>query len=115
MKIFEIKKQEIKPIILMFLFLVILSCSIIIAENTRNAIYITELGIENYPYMYILNAVFLIFGIFLYTKFLERLERVRFSTIIMFIFSLSLISSSFISRHRYGIPVLAVIIEMIDN
>ncbi len=115
MSFLKIKSDEKRKVLLMFLFLAIVSAAVIIAENSRNAIFIKELGIQNYPLMYILNAIFLIFGIFLYTRIIDKWNRVKLFTWVIILFSLLLFVASVLAEWKITIPIMAAIVEIIDN
>ncbi len=115
MSFLKIRSDEKRKVLLMFLFLVIVSAAVIIAENSRNAIFIKELGIQNYPFMNILNAIFLIFGIFFYTRIIDKWNRVKLFTWVIIIFTILLLIASVLAKWRMTIPIMAAIVEIIDN
>ncbi|MFA6449467.1 MAG: Npt1/Npt2 family nucleotide transporter [bacterium] len=77
-KAFNINEGEHGRVFLSWLIFLIVMSGIIIGRNARDSIFLVNVGIAYLPYMYVLNAVFVVIVSIIYSSFIDKMDRTRF-------------------------------------
>ena len=96
---FDIREGEGFRASMMFAYIFLIIAAIMIIKPVRNSIFISELGISQLPYVYVLVAIFAAFVALAYTKFTKR---IRLDLLILYTF-LIIISHLFIFWYLFKI------------
>ncbi len=92
-KIFELREGEINIALLMQSYIFLIIATLLIIKPAVNALFISEVGVENLPYAYLLVALAAVITSYLYSKAVDRysLQSTIRSTLIFFIVGLILL------------------------
>ena len=71
-KVFNVREGEIETVLLMQLLIFLLISTLLIVKPTVNALFLSNIGVERLPEVYILVALSAIFTTTLYTRFLNK-------------------------------------------
>lgn len=77
-KAFNINEGEHGRVLLSLLIFLLVMSGIILGRNARDSIFLKNVGIKYLPYMYLLNAVFVVFVSVVYSSVIDKMDRVRF-------------------------------------
>lgn len=75
---FNIHEGEHGRVFLSWLIFLLIMSGIIIGRNARDSIFLSNVDIKWLPYMYVLNAVFVVLVSVVYTSFVDRVDRTLF-------------------------------------
>ncbi len=77
-KVFNVHEGEHGRVILSWLIFLIVMSGIILGRNARDSIFLKNVGIKYLPYMYVLNAVFVVMVSLVYSSVIDKMDRTKF-------------------------------------
>ncbi|HOX27660.1 MAG TPA: Npt1/Npt2 family nucleotide transporter, partial [bacterium] len=78
-RVFNIHEGEHGRVLLSLLIFLIVMSGIIFGRNARDSIFLKNVGIKYLPYMYLLNAVFVVIVSTVYSSFVDKIDRTKFT------------------------------------
>jgi len=70
----DIRRDEIKPVALMFVYGFLAMTSYYILKPARNSVFVDRVGAHNLPYVYILTAIFVSIVMLGYSRYVDRVK-----------------------------------------
>ena len=80
-KVFNVHEGEYGRVFLSWLIFLLIMSGIIIGRNARDSIFLKNVGIQFLPYMYVLNAVFVVFVSMVYAAYVDKMDRTKFMVV----------------------------------
>lgn len=77
-KAFNIHEGEHGRVFLSWLIFLLIMTGIVIGRNARDSIFLKDVGVKFLPYMFVLNAVFVVLVSTIYTAFVDKMDRTKF-------------------------------------
>lgn len=71
----DVRREEIVPAALMFVYGFLALSSYYIAKAVRNAVFVQRVGADNLPYVYIMTAIFVTLVMVVYSRFVDRVKQ----------------------------------------
>ena len=90
-RIFDIREGEIKIALLMQGYIFLIIATLLIIKPTVNALFISELGVENLPFGYLLVAITAVVSSYFYSRITERFSLVHIIRFTLFFSIISLL------------------------